>query len=165
MQNVFKLHDCTDGVNQKCVNKMAPKDLWKCIFPQYFLPFVKSPLYMVNPMYDSWQLAHVYHVHCAYHPEKCTRKQRREIRKFRRITMDAMQPVLSHTIQMFADACVDHGQVISSLKWNSIKVNNKSISGAFTKWYKKRHKYPLAHSVIDHKRFLDNPTCVKYTTK
>ena len=162
MQNVFKLHDCTSGVNQACVSKMSAKDLWKCIFPQYFLKFVQTPLYMVNPIFDSWQLANIKNVNCAFHVEKCTEQEKREISQFGQTAMSALLRALhrSAAVQMFADACVDHGQVVSDLKWNKIKVQNLTISSAFTKWYRQRNKRALIRSVVDDTQILVNPTCV-----
>jgi hypothetical protein len=29
---------------------------WQCFFPQYLLPHIKTPLYIVNGGYDWWQV-------------------------------------------------------------------------------------------------------------
>ncbi len=31
------------------------KELWKCFMAQYVLPFIKTPFFVVNSFYDSWQ--------------------------------------------------------------------------------------------------------------
>lgn len=158
MQNVFKLHDCTDGVPQECVKKMSGKDLWKCIFPQYFLRFVKSRLFVVNSLYDSWQLSHIWEIPCASTPYKCSKKEVKLIKKFRSKTLKAMKPVFaSSNIGLYVDSCIDHGQVISNAQWNSIKVQHKSIASSFATWCQKPTKTEF---FIDEDDYPANPTCV-----
>ena len=159
MQNVFKLHDCTDGVPQHCVKNTSGKKLWKCIFPQYFLRFVKSRLFVVNPLYDSWQLGNIWEIPCAHHPYSCTKKELKQIKKFRKTTLKAMKGVIkgSANIALFADSCIDHGQVIFNAQWNTIKVMHNSISSTFSKWYYKPKKEMY---FIDEDKYPANPTCV-----
>jgi len=159
MQNVFKLHDCTDGVPQHCVKNTSGKKLWKCIFPQYFLRFVKSRLFVVNPLYDSWQLGNIWEIPCARHPYSCTKKELKQIKKFRKTTLKAMKGVIkgSSNIALFADSCIDHGQVIFNAQWNTIKVMHKSIASTFSKWYYKPKKEMY---FIDEDKYPANPTCV-----
>lgn len=159
MQNMFKLHDCTDGVPQKCADEMPGKDLWKCIFPQYFLKFVKSKMFIVNPLYDSWQLQHIWEIDCASTPYSCTKKEVKQIKKFRRATLRAMAPVFEKpNLGLFADSCVDHGQVVFSNRWNSIAVRKTdTISSSFIKWLKSPSKRKY---FIDKDKYPANPTCV-----
>ena len=159
MQNVFKLHDCTDGVPQKCVEEMPGKDLWKCIFPQYFLPFIKSKMFIVNPLYDSWQLQHIWEIDCASNPYSCTKKEMKQIKKFRKATLKAMAPVFKKSnIGLFADSCVDHGQVVDNNRWNSITVGKTvTISSSFIKWLKHPNKKKY---FIDEDDYPANPSCV-----
>lgn len=158
MQSVFKLHDCTDGVPQNCVHKKSGKDLWKCIFPQYFLPFVKSRLFIVNSLYDSWQLSHIWEIPCASNPYSCSKKDVKLIKKFRQKTLKAMKPVFaSSNIGLYVDSCIDHGQVIFNAQWNSIKVQHKSIASSFAKWF---HKPTKTEFFIDEDDYPANPTCI-----
>ena len=157
MQNVFKLHDCTDGVPQKCVDKMPGKDLWKCIFPQYFLSFVKSKVFIVNPLYDSWQLKHIWEIDCASNPYSCSKEEVKQIKKFRKTTLKAMIPLFKKSnFGLFADSCVDHGQVVYNNRWNAITVRKtNTISSSFVKWLQNKRKY-----FVDEDDYPANPTCV-----
>lgn len=161
MQSVFKLHDCTDGVPQKCVEKMPGKDLWKCIFPQYFLRYVKSKIFIVNPLYDSWQLGNIWEIGCASNPYTCTNKEVKQIKKFKKATLKAMKEFLNRSnIGLFADSCIDHGQVVFSNRWNEIKVKTASkdwsISSSFIRWL----QHPKKKLFIDDYDYPANPTCV-----
>jgi len=63
----------------------------------------------------------------------------------------------SANIALFADSCIDHGQVIFNAQWNTIKVMHKSIASTFSKWYYKPKKEMY---FIDEDKYPANPTCV-----
>jgi len=41
------------SLDQKCVAKTEPS---KCMFPQEFLKNIRTPVFLVNPAYDFWQV-------------------------------------------------------------------------------------------------------------
>lgn len=46
--------------NQACIAHYTPLGTpWKCIFAQYVLPFIKTPLFIAQNLYDSYQLGHI----------------------------------------------------------------------------------------------------------
>lgn len=47
----------TSGILSKDCIDAYPKDLWKCQFGQYRMPFVKTPYFLVASQYDSYQLS------------------------------------------------------------------------------------------------------------
>ena len=50
----------SSGVNQACVAALAPRGLaWQCFYAWATLPFIKARVFVVNPMYDLWQLENV----------------------------------------------------------------------------------------------------------
>ena len=50
----------TGGTNQGCVTALKPSgEDWKCIFAQYVAPFIKSEIFVMQNLYDSWQINNV----------------------------------------------------------------------------------------------------------
>jgi hypothetical protein len=39
-----------------CANAILCQKAWQCFFPQYLLPHIKTPLFIVNGGYDWWQV-------------------------------------------------------------------------------------------------------------
>jgi hypothetical protein len=39
-----------------CTNAILCQKAWQCFFPQYLLPHIKTPLFIVNGGYDWWQV-------------------------------------------------------------------------------------------------------------
>eukprot|EP00966_Prymnesium_polylepis_P204987 4749482-Prymnesium_polylepis.1 len=59
-QESFYAWNSTGGTNRACIaHYTASGEPWKCIFAEYVLPFIKSPLFVAQNLYDSWQLANI----------------------------------------------------------------------------------------------------------
>ncbi|KAK8371516.1 hypothetical protein V6Z12_A01G250500 [Gossypium hirsutum] len=52
-RDVLQLQGVAKSLQQDCVGRMEPV---KCIFPQEIIKNVKTPFFVVNPAYDSWQV-------------------------------------------------------------------------------------------------------------
>ena len=56
----FYRWNATSMTNQDCVAHYTPLGTpWKCIFSQYVLPFIRTPLFIAQNLYDSYQLGHI----------------------------------------------------------------------------------------------------------
>lgn len=57
MRYVYRMQNCS--VNQACVaaNADAPDN---CMFAEHTFPHIKTPLFIQNSAYDSWQLLNIY---------------------------------------------------------------------------------------------------------
>lgn len=159
MKAVYELHNSSESINPKCKSHQGKNGAWKCLFPYYFGKYIQSPLFIINPLHDSWQLANVVGIHCAYKPDKCDKEEMKAIKKFRGQTLKALKPFMNNpNVGIFADGCVDHGQIVFSPKWTKIRVKNRSMSGTFVRWMKKEERIK---SVIDFQadQYPFNPTC------
>jgi len=60
MQAAFHMHNSSGGVHQGCMETMDKAESWRCNTAEAVYPVVKSQIYAVNSVYDSWQLACIY---------------------------------------------------------------------------------------------------------
>ena len=44
------------NTNADCVAAYTAAEQWKCFLPQYILPFMRTPYFVVNSFYDKWQV-------------------------------------------------------------------------------------------------------------
>ncbi len=61
-KSVFHFQNVSDSVNDACVAFYSRKidshgdnESWKCFMSPYTLPFIRTPLFIVNSFADSWQ--------------------------------------------------------------------------------------------------------------
>jgi hypothetical protein len=63
--------------DQECMTYFVGEQRWRCFMAQYVAAFVRTPLYVLNSYYDTWQLDNILHLDCKYvfcvciHPEGC----------------------------------------------------------------------------------------------
>lgn len=56
----FYAWNSSSMTNQACIAHYTPLGTpWKCIFPQYVLPFIHTDLFIAQNLYDSYQLGHI----------------------------------------------------------------------------------------------------------
>ena len=58
--NVFTEQQLRNGVNQACIAANPDNDEWKCMFPEYFISYIETPIFLLNSVYDSWQIPNVW---------------------------------------------------------------------------------------------------------
>ena len=64
-KNVFSFQNVSFSVNSACVTHYSSiGETWKCFMAQYTLPFIKTPLFIVNSLVDSWQGSNIMGLMC-----------------------------------------------------------------------------------------------------
>lgn len=136
-RQAYKLHNSSSGLNEDCIHAQKRKKRWRCFFAQYSLPFVKSRLFVVNSLYDSWQLAYASNVPCIFDIESCTSDEYSYVMNFGKKTKQALRSILdSKSKGVLADSCFVHSQCSQNHPWMNIQVRNTTIAKAFLSWYR-----------------------------
>ena len=56
MRNVFALHHSSAaGLDADCAAKYTGAEAWRCMFAQYTVPFISTPVFALQSKYDAWQ--------------------------------------------------------------------------------------------------------------
>ena len=99
---------------------------------------MKLPLFLVNSLYDHWQLSYLEGVNCIYDNQECRTQQRDHILNFRNRMYQTLSDVkrFKNNTGVLANSCIAHGQVILDYTWAWSKIENVSIADAFYDWYK-----------------------------
>ena len=58
MATSFNLSNSTAGIATRCAAANMGQE-WRCIFAEYAFPFVETPLFALESLYDSWQIPNV----------------------------------------------------------------------------------------------------------
>jgi len=120
MRWVFETMNCRGGVNQKCVDFYGNDD-WKCFFAEYSLPFVVTPVFLLQSKLDSWQIINI-----------LGDTNTSSVNKYgNEVIIRLGESVLSFEKNSgFVDSCYHHCGF-----WNQIHINNVTQSQAFYLWY------------------------------
>ncbi|KAJ7335956.1 hypothetical protein OS493_013319 [Desmophyllum pertusum] len=142
IRSVFRqmssLHNSSTSLNHACLHAQEREQEWRCFFPQNSLPFVASPVFLVNSLYDLWQIAYLSNIRCVLNIKTCNSTESFHIMKFREKTLHALRSVFdsSNETAVFADSCLVHTQCVMNALWTKIQVKNVTIAQAFANWYR-----------------------------
>ncbi|CAN6357123.1 unnamed protein product [Urochloa humidicola] len=148
-----------------CSSDMEPG---QCFFPREVAKSITTPIFILNPAYDVWQVEHVLSPqgsdpqnlwrNCRMDITKCDSKQLEILQGFRRALLDALDEFKNRRDWgMFIDSCFIHCQSTKAITWHSpsaARINNKTVAEAVGDWFFDRREV----KEIDCE-YPCNPTC------
>ncbi|VAH51410.1 pectin acetylesterase 7-like [Triticum dicoccoides] len=166
-KSVATLHGSIKNLPSSCTSRVSPE---LCFFPQHVLPTMKTPLFILNAAYDSWQIRNILvpsaadkkkeWAKCKVDIKGCSSSQLVTLQHFRDEFLSALpKPEQSPKIGMFIDSCFAHCQSGAQDSWNadgSPSIQKMRIGKAVGDWYFDRAvsqrvdcPYPCNPSCID----------------
>ncbi|KAI7997710.1 Pectin acetylesterase 5 [Camellia lanceoleosa] len=145
-QDVVHLQAVAKSLDKDCVARMEPS---KCFFPQEFIKNIKTPIFLVHPAYDFWQIKHIFvpdesdphgsWFKCKLNIDNCNPSQMEVLHGYRH----SLLKVLSEFQQnkeggMFINSCYVHCQTWMTETWhssNSPRINKKTIAESVGDWF------------------------------
>ncbi|KAJ9681616.1 hypothetical protein PVL29_017830 [Vitis rotundifolia] len=129
-----------------CLNRLDPTS---CFFPQNVISNIKTPLFLLNAAYDSWQVQaslappsadpHGYWNECKKNHAQCSPSQIQFLQGFRNQMLNAIKGFsMSKQNGLFINSCFAHCQTERQDTWfadNSPIIKNKGIALAVGDWY------------------------------
>ncbi|KAI3881437.1 hypothetical protein MKX03_009505 [Papaver bracteatum] len=161
---VSNLQGVTKSLPKDCISKM--KSSVQCLFPQNFVKYIKTPVFLLNPSYDNWQIENILvpstsdngWLKCKSNLNDCSPNQTKILHGFRMSMLKELNQVQhNRNMGMFINACYSHCQTSTTNTWHSVdspRINNKTIAEAVGDWYFNRKEV----KEIDGP-YPSNPTC------
>ncbi|KAK6290450.1 hypothetical protein POUND7_001991 [Theobroma cacao] len=136
-------------VQQKVCTRIVSEEwnhLRQCFFPQEIVKNVRTPLFIVNPAYDFWQIQHIlvpdasdphgYWSRCRLNIQNCNSSQIETLQGFRNSLLKALSELQQNEeVGMFINSCFIHCQTLMAETWHSPRINNKTIAESVGDWY------------------------------
>ncbi|XP_057427725.1 pectin acetylesterase 10-like [Lotus japonicus] len=143
---VVRLQGVQNNLPRTCTNRLNPT---LCFFPQNLIANIKTPLFILNSAYDSWQIMsslaapsadpHGYWRDCRLNYAKCSSSQIQFLQGFRNQMLNVVSGFSrSNQNGVFINSCFSHCQSERPDTWfsyNSPVIANKKIALAVGDWY------------------------------
>ncbi|KAL5549966.1 hypothetical protein UlMin_000142 [Ulmus minor] len=164
--DVVLLQGVAKSLHKGCVEKGEPSE---CLFPQQMIKNIKSPVFLVNPAYDFWQIQHILvpdasgsrsnWQKCRLNLRNCGPNQIEILQGFRDSLLRALSEFQKNKQGgMFINSCFIHCQTWMAETWHSPKsprINSKTIAESVGDWYFNRSQVKLIDC-----SYPCNPTCL-----
>ncbi|VAH70356.1 unnamed protein product [Triticum turgidum subsp. durum] len=172
-RSLWSLYDRV--IHLQNVRKVLPKDCLankeptECFFPAELIKSIRTPMFILNPSYDSWQIRNVL-VPDSSAPGKSWLSCKENIRNCNSTQVEVLDGLRNKMVNdlkvvedkedwgMFIDSCFTHCQSLSGVSWHSPtspRLENKTIAEAVGDWHSGRSQ---GAKEIDCK-YQCNPTC------
>jgi hypothetical protein len=165
------------ALNDQCLQHYRDEH-WRCFMAPYVVPFIQTPLFIVQALYDSWQTFNIIGVGDPASGDSCDMMcvlRASQIPGVPQIPdtcdsnltcTDQHEAWMNMAVQMqdalqrappgsgvFATPCVKHISINDDSIWNDMTVDGIGMSDAFAKWWRTRADTRL----IDNRTLGSNP--------
>ncbi|XP_038989026.1 LOW QUALITY PROTEIN: pectin acetylesterase 5-like [Phoenix dactylifera] len=138
-------------------------------FAREIIKNINTPLFILNPAYDVWQIQHILApessdnqqswLRCKLNIHNCDSNQIESLQGFRTALLNGLSD-FQHNKNggIFINSCFVHCQTMNGITWrspNSPKINNKTIAEAVGDWYFNRREVKEIDCA-----YPCNPTCI-----
>ncbi|XP_021855902.2 pectin acetylesterase 8 isoform X3 [Spinacia oleracea] len=147
---IVKLHGSARSLPASCTRNLRP-DL--CFFPQYMAKKIRTPLFILNAAYDSWQMKNILAPaaadprgvwsDCKIDIKNCSTNQLTVMQDFRSEFLTALSKLgKSPSRGLFINSCYAHCQTETQETWfshDSPSLHKTRIAKAVGDWFYKQH--------------------------
>eukprot|EP01018_Ginkgo_biloba_P008438 Gb_15309 [translate_table: standard] len=144
-KGVVTMQGVAKNLQKACTSRMDPT---QCFFPQYLLQSIKTPLFILNAAYDSWQVQsslapgvadpHGHWHYCRLNPGNCSSSQLKRLQDFRIEMLNTLKGFAASRVGgMFINSCFAHCQSERQDTWfapDSPRLK-KTIAESVGDWY------------------------------
>ncbi|XP_074558580.1 pectin acetylesterase 7-like [Curcuma longa] len=165
--DVVNLHGSAKNLPPSCTSRQTPS---MCFFPQYVVPTMSTPLFVLNAAYDAWQIRNILApssadpgkawAECKLDIKSCSSSQLETLQGYRSQFLQAL-PTSSST-GTFILSCHAHCQSGDQSTWRAVDspmIENTTIAQAVGDWYYDRsavRKIDCAYPCNSSCRNIDN---------
>ncbi|XP_022942524.1 pectin acetylesterase 8-like [Cucurbita moschata] len=163
--DIVATHGSARNLPVQCTSKMKPE---LCFFPQNVIQLVRTPIFIVNAAYDSWQVRNILvpgvadprHIwnDCKNDIKNCSSIQLETLQDFRDKFLNALNGFGHPSSRgLFIDSCYAHCQTEMQETWlraDSPEISNTPIAKAIGDWFFDRSVFQKIDCP-----YPCNPTC------
>ncbi|XP_028797145.1 pectin acetylesterase 2-like isoform X2 [Neltuma alba] len=145
-RDVVALHGAARSLPRSCTSHFNPT---LCFFPQYLISSVRTPLFILNAAYDTWQIQASLAppsvdrrwnwAECRKNYARCSASQIHYLQGFRNQMVNSVRGFSrSHKNGLFINSCFAHCQTERQDTWfayNSPHIGNRGIAQSVGNWF------------------------------
>ncbi|XP_076925270.1 pectin acetylesterase 7-like [Bidens hawaiensis] len=148
---IVTLHGSANSLPSGCTSNMKPG---LCFFPEFTMPYINTPIFVVNSAFDTWQVANMFATNesdpngeftkCKNDLKECSTSQLQRLQEFRSGFLGSINSVTkSPTEGRLINTCYTHCQTDESTRFANAtsKLGDKTIAEGVDDWYNDRSEF------------------------
>ena len=154
MKTLYEFHDIRLTMNEDCLKQFTDENAYKCMFAQNMINFIKTPLFIMNSMVDSWQAKNIMRLSCdvtADNP-RCSNREKKYLDDYRKSLLNSMKSFIIDGMNdggCFLSACPTHSMANDDKFWLHVYINGVSMQSAMNDWEKGTTDSSHNHKYVD----------------
>ena len=131
----YSLWGSRGTTNDECEAALSPSEQWKCIMPQYVVPYVKSRIYAIQSMYDKAQFGGLF-MGLPCHPVNntpgdCSPAEVAFFQQHHEYLKGNLSQLLGASDGGWLTACYQHEESCRDADWAKVKVQGTTDAANF----------------------------------
>ncbi|KAD4178604.1 hypothetical protein R6Q59_022214 [Mikania micrantha] len=148
---VVTLHGSAKNLPSGCTSNMKPS---LCFYPQFAMPYIKTPVFVVNSAYDTWQVFYILSSYeadpngeftkCKNDLTQCSASQLKRLQDFRSDFLGAISVVTNSSNKgMFINTCYTHCETDQTIWFEkpTSKLEDKTMAEGVGDWFYDRNEF------------------------
>lgn len=137
-----QLWNASAGTNQECLADYArtgrTADQWQCLFPQYVMPYIAAPVFVINSQVDTASIGIVLGLSCSLPAGTCTAAQAAYIHSFSGWLVGNITAAIAARGQRdgaFLSSCYQHEESCQDFDFMGITIGSSTMYSTFSTFY------------------------------
>ena len=80
-KDIYEMQNSSAGLHQDCIRDVGIKKGWQCFFPAKAVNYVKTPVFVLNSLYDIWALMYFIGINCKFPVVRPQERKKRSLYK------------------------------------------------------------------------------------
>lgn len=159
MRDMYDFHDPKMSLNKHCLQANKGKE-FKCLMAQNNIHFIRTPLYIMNSLVDSWQVNNLMNITCDLSQKnKCSKSEVSYLNNYRETMIAALNPFIEDKENAggcYLVECYAHSIANDDRYWLHTYVEEKTNQDVMLSWMQ-GYENDEDHRYIDGK--FESNTC------
>jgi hypothetical protein len=131
---IYEFQNTRASLNKDCLDDNADAP-YKCMLPQYFVNYIKTPIFATQSFTDGWQWDNVFHLPCS--DKGCGYDEMKYVDNIRGVFEELIAGKIKHPSAFWVTKCFEHTIVDHEGAWLQQSVRGSIfLMPSIVSWYK-----------------------------
>ena len=145
-EGIYKFQNVKGSLYSECLAEFTEEEGWKCMLPQYFMKYIKTPMFYVQSIVDGFQWSFVFQMECKLSEDSdCSGDEIHYLKRIRKAFANGIRNDVHEHDGYWITKCQGHTIVNKGTFWNQYDVNGNRLGESLIAWYENYEDTSRSH--------------------